>query len=222
MPRNLPLELLLAKNAIEDTYPWYLLLDIDIPINPGHQEDNLQLYIVNNRDPITFNAQVYTAYPFGISLPTQTSAGEMPKTELTVHDVDKTLRRYIDDLNGGYGTTVILRLVHADSLAVDYSDLTLYFDLMEATIDKDLILISLGAPNLMRQAYPPGRYMSDYCQWTEHYGGVECKLPLAGNNGKNRTIYPTCNGSKAACEERANTLNFGGHPGLSEKGLRVA
>lgn len=221
MPRNLPNPLLEAKNAFESTAPWFLLLDIVVPL-----VEPLTLFIVNNNENIFFGTppQEYTAYPFSLTLPTQTAQGEIPKTQLVVNDVDKALRRYIDDLNGGYGTTVMLRLVHADSLATqaDYADLTLYFDLLEVTIEKDTISISLGAPNMMRQAFPAGRYMANHCMWTSRYGGVECKLPLEGNNDINRTVYPLCQGTKADCAIRLNTPNYGGHPGLADNSLRIA
>jgi phage-related protein len=221
MPRNLPNPLLEAKNAFESTAPWLLLLDVVIPL-----AEPLTLFIVNNNENISFGTppQEYTAYPFSISLPTQTKDGEIPKTNLIVYDVDKTLRRYIDDLNGGYGTTVTLRLVHTDSLAsqADYADLTLYFDLLEAIIDGSSISISLGAPNMMRQSFPPGRYIANHCLWVPHYGGVECKLPLTSGDIYNRTEFPLCPGTKAACAERNNTRNYGGHPGLSDSSLRIA
>lgn len=221
MPRNLPNPLLEAKNAFESTAPWLVLLDITVPL-----VDPITLFIVNNNENIFFGTppQEYTAYPFSIALPAQTHAGEVAKTNLMVYDVDKTLRRYIDDLNGGYGTTAVLRLVHADSLTTQsyYVDLTLYFDVLEASVDQNSISLSLGAPNMMRQAFPPGRYLANHCMWTARYGDVECKLPLTGNNDLNRTIYPLCQGTKADCSIRGNTKNFGGFPGLTENSLRIA
>jgi phage-related protein len=220
MPRNLPDELLGIKNRIEDGNPWLVLLDVVIPL-----ETPITLYLVNNRDNVFFGTppQEYTAFPFEISLPPQIATGEIPRTSLTINDVDKSIRRYIDDLNGGYGTTVTLRVVHAESLldAADYAELTIYFDLLEATAIKESITFTLGAPNLMRQAFPPGRYMASHCMWASRYGGYECKLPLTGNSGNNRTTFPHCDGSLTACKLRSNTVNYGGHPGLSDYSMKV-
>jgi phage-related protein len=222
MPRILTTQLNTIKNRIADKGAWLMLLDIMVPTTPTP----LYLYIVNNNEDVEFGTppQIYTAYPFSAQLPDQTSNGEWPSTTLSVHDVDHSLRRYIDDLNGGYGTTITLRLIHSEVLddASDYDALTLYFDLLEATIVDQSINFKIGAPNLMRQASPPYRYLANHCAWASHYGGVECKLPLTSSDGFNRTAFPTCNGTRQDCDARNNSKNFGGYPGLSEKMTKVA
>lgn len=222
MPRILTPQLHTIKNRISDHGAWLILLDIMVPTTP----DPLYLFIVANNEDIVFGnpPQTYTAFPFMAKLPTQSSTGEWPSTTLSIYDVDHSLRRYIDALNGGYKTTVTLRLVHSEALdsASDYNSLTLYFDLLEATIVGSDVEFKLGAPNLMRQASPPYRYLANHCAWTAHYGGIECKLPLTSGDGFNRTAFPTCGGTRQECAARGNSKNFGGYPGLSEKMTKIA
>lgn len=217
MPRTLPNELIFSKNKIESTFPYLALLDIVVPL-----AEPLNIFIVNNNENVSFGTppQVYTAFPFSILLPKQSSTGEISKTQLRVHDVDNTMRQHIEALNGGPGTTVKLRVVNFEYM-VDrdwYTELEFDFDLLDASISKDEITLGLGAPNMLRQAYPPARYTTNVCQWAHRfYGGYECKLSAAA-----RVTYPKCNGTRTACKIRNNTRNFGGYPGLSDSSIKLA
>jgi len=212
--RTLPARIINAKNRIDNPNPWLAILDIVVPTTPP-----LNLYVVNNSENITFVGQEYTALPFSISLPKQSSAGEMHSTELTLEDVAGALRRYIKLLNGGYGTTVRLRVINTEYMDTesDYSDLDVDFELLDVSSDQDGNLsFSLGAPNLMRQSFPPFRYLANNCAWASRYGGYECKASAA-----TLATYPTCAGTLTDCRERSNSANFGGHPGLSDTAMRM-
>ena len=212
MPRQLPQRITFAKNQIETGSAWLAILDIMIPL-----AEPLYLRVVNNNENIFFGTppQEYTAYAFSISLPKQSSAGEIGTTQLVVQDVGKTLRKYIEDLNGGYGTTVLLRVINTDYLTdtTDYAELSIDFDLMDAAIKDDNITFTLGAPNLLRQTFPPGRYIADHCQWISRFKGFECKY--SGSE-------TSCNGTRAQCRALGNTKNYGGFPGLADSSMRLA
>lgn len=226
--RTLPNRIISAKNRIDNPNPWLVLLNVVIPLTP----EPLNLYIVNNNEDISFGTppQVYTAVPFSIALPAQSSTGELQTTQLKLEDVGGAVRQYIKLLNGGFGTTVRLRVINAEYLdnagyahdsysnAADYAELDVEFDLLDVSGDKDGVLsFSLGAPNMMRQLFPPGRYLANNCMWAARYGSFECKL-----SAMKRAIYPTCDGTVENCRIRGNTANYGGHPGLAVTSLRIA
>jgi hypothetical protein len=98
--RVLPASIISSKNKVDNPYPWLVLLDIIIPTTPP-----LPLYIVNNNENVFFGspAQEYTAVPFTVALPSQSSTGELSSTQLKLEDVAGTVRRYIRLLEGGMG-----------------------------------------------------------------------------------------------------------------------
>ncbi len=218
---QLPKYLRFTKDQMENSHPWLAILDISVDLGTT-PKTYLPLYVVNNTENISFGTppQEYTAYAFSIAMPSQSSEGELGKTSLIVYDVGKTLRTYIEDLDGAHGSTVRLRIINTEYLANDeystglhdYDDLTFEFDLIDVTIVNESITIGLGAPNLMRQSFPPGRYVANHCEWYGRFKGIECKYTGAA----------TCNGTKASCAVLGNSANFGGFPGLDESGSRIA
>ena len=51
--------LLLEKNKLNSTIPWLILLEVTIPSTPA-----TTLYLVRNKENITYNLQTYAAFPF--------------------------------------------------------------------------------------------------------------------------------------------------------------
>ena len=120
MPHNLSANLLIAKNKIDSTYPWYVLIKITMP-------DTTVLKYVNNNEDVTFQSLTYTAFPFEIDAVEENSTGALPSVQLRICNINGIVQEYIEANDGGIGATVELIVVNAEYLTEDYAELTMDF-----------------------------------------------------------------------------------------------
>lgn len=202
MPKTLPANIILEKNKVESENPWLLLLDVHI------DEDVIR--IANNNADVTFDGETYQAFPFMIDAIKQTSSGKINGVSLSVSNVNKAILYYVESTNGLINSTVTLYVVNANLLTEDYSELTLHFTIMGASVDEEWIVFTLSSPSPLRRRFPQDKYLARFCNWT--YKGAECKSTHGDT---------TCKKTKDDCESKGNLANFGGYPGLFEDGLRI-
>ncbi len=204
--KNLPLALRQAKNAFGQDSPWLPLIVLTLPA-----PDNTVFRIVPNNEDITFQGNVYTAFPVQINFPNETSTGQIPAFDLQVSNVTRVLQGHLEALNGGVGATVQLIIVNAAHLTEDYAELTMYFDVLSATCNSMWVSLKCGAWNPLRRAFPPDKYFADHCNW--QFKSAECAYAGADTS---------CDRTLTACEAKNNAARFGGFPGLDPTGLRLA
>lgn len=202
--KNLPLNLLLAKNRMAQTSPWLILLDVDL-------KNGTILRLVKNNEDITFNSQVYAATAFELDASRESSKGEIPSLNLKVCNVTRILQAYLEDLNGAVGSTVTTRIVNAAYLSENYSELEMTFDVMATSSDAMWVTFRLGAPNPLRSRYPRFRYIAGHCGWV--FKSRECNYTGASTD---------CARTLDACKGLGNSPRFGGYPGLNNYGIRLA
>jgi hypothetical protein len=211
--RDLHASIVEAKNRMRNIYPWLNLLSIVVPTTPP-----TTLHVASNNESIVFNGVVYTAASFTIIRPSSVATGEIPANGVYFFDVKDTIRNYLEDLNGGYGTTIKHIIVNSEYLDdADYAaDLEFNYDLLSANISEEdnCCVLNIGAPNLLRDPSPEFDYEAENCRWVSLFGGFECKYPKKDNE--------TCDGTLEACMAKGNTANFGGHPGLTNNVVRYA
>ncbi len=205
--KTLPANLITAKNALASTHPWILLLEVTIPSDP---EEIIRL--ARNTEDVEFQGNPYTAFPFEIDAVKETSKGELPVVSLRVVNVSQMVQSYIEEYDGLVGQPVKLIVVNANHLSVDYSELELNFDITACQANALWVTWNIGAPNPLARRFPLYRYLGLSCAWAGHFKGVECKY--IGSD----TI---CDGTLDACRAKANAVNFGGFPGLSQGGIRI-
>ncbi len=199
----IPSTLIREKNKLFTPYPWIVLLDITLAVGTV-------LYLCSNNDNVTFQGQVYTAFPFYLDPVGQSSKGEIPTLSLKVCNVTQVIHGYLEDLEGAVGATVALHLVNAGYLSEDFSELDMEFSILSTKADAEWITFTLGAPSPMRKRFPRFRFIALHCNW--EFKSYECSY------GGTET---TCNRTFKRCEELANTARFGGFPGLNLKGWRL-
>lgn len=204
--RTLPADLILSKNLLEDGNPWLLLLDIEL-------DDSTTIYLVRNTEDITFDGQVYTAFPFEIEASVQRSKGEIPTIQLRVSNVTRTIQAYLEAYSGLVGNSVTLRVVNNAYLSEDYSELTETFEILASVADATYVALTLGCPSPLNRRFPLYRYLSDSCRYVSNFKGAEC-----GYSGSDST----CEGTLDACRLKSNSARFGGFPGLGKGGIRFA
>ncbi len=202
--KQLPASVIIEKNKIATGSAW--LLFIDITITP-----EIVLHFVRNTEAVEYKGINYEAFPFELDTVNETTKGEIPTLQLRVSNVTRIIQTYLEQYQGGIGKTVKLMVVNSAYLAEDFSDLEMEFDILETTSDVQWVSFKLGAPNPLRQRFPKSRYFSSYCRWVFKDAGCG----YAGT-------ATACNKRLLDCQALNNSPRFGGFPGLSERGLRVA
>lgn len=208
MPKSFSVANVIEKNKLATGEAFLVLLEIIlVDTTTGGVVDTI--YVVNNNENITYDLNVYQAFPFDLQLSQE--SGGVPEISLTATDFQKILISHMNSLSGGTGSNVIVRVVNSGNLSAE-PELEETFEVIDANASDYKINVKLGAENALRKNFPRGVQMRDRCRW--RYKGAECgyvgaiascDLSLQGANG---------------CAAHDNTLNFGGYPGLKGRGVR--
>jgi len=208
--KSMSASLILEKNKVNSIYPYVLLLSITLDGTPS-------IFLARDTQDVTYNGQLYTAFPFEVDANKSSSSGEIPTLTIRVCNVNRVIQAYLEDYDGLVDETVTLIIVNTHYLSEDYSDFTFDFTVLGCTADAMWASFTLGAPNLLNRRFPLYRYMTSFCRYVSHYKGVECKYSGGEPSGET-----TCNGTLESCKKRGNAINFGGFPGLQKGNLRLA
>ncbi len=200
--KGIPEVLVREKNKLFTPHPWLVLLDIEL-------DATHKLYFCSNDENVTFDGRTYEAFPFYLDPTTEDVKGEMPSVSLKVANVTLVIHCYLEELDGAVGASVTVRVVNAEYLTEDVSDLEMTFSALSSEADAEWITFALGAPNLLRQRFPRFRSLAGHCNWD--FKSVECAYS---------GVEVACDRTFEACEARANTRRYGGYKGLSQKGWR--
>lgn len=208
MPKSFSVANVIEKNKLATGEAFLVLLEIIlVDTTTGGVVDTI--YVVNNNENITYDLNIYQAFPFDLQLSQE--SGGVPEISLTATDFQKILISHMNSLSGGTGSSVIVRVVNSGNLSAE-PELEETFEVIDASASDYKINVKLGAENALRKNFPRGVQMRDRCRW--RYKGTECgyvgaiascDLSLQGANG---------------CAAHDNTLNFGGYPGLKGRGVR--
>jgi len=196
------------KNKIASANAWLVLLEVQfVDTNTGLVVETE--YVVNNNEDITYDSNIYQAYPFDIKM--KHEAGGVPQISLTAQDFQKILLNKMNEYSGATGSTVIMRVVNSDNLSEE-PELEEIFEIIGSSANDYVVNFQLGAENILARRFPNSSQMRDRCRWRYKsdecgYVGVEssCDLTLQGANG---------------CGFHSNAPNFGGYPGLKGTGIR--
>jgi phage-related protein len=208
MPTSFSVLNAVEKNQLASGNPFLVLLEIQLVDSTNNTVVDT-VFIVNNNEDITYQLQLYTAFPFDLKL-AKDSQG-IPEITLRAHDYQRTLLSQLNSLQGATGSKVILRIVNAGNLSAD-PEMQETFDVVGSSADDFKISIVLGAENPLQRRFPSKLQMRDRCRW--QYKGPECGYAGA---------IPTCDLSLQGangCTVHANSIRFGGFPGLKGRGVR--
>lgn len=209
MPRNLPPLLVWGKNKLASADPILCLLEITLT-----DSAQTKIYICHNTENVSWNGKTWTAFPFQIELPKISSKGEIPYWTIRLSNVTRVFQAYMEALNGGIGSTVIMRFV--DSGHLDKGNDAIYIEIamevLASESDAQWITFRLGTENLLRKTFPQERYIANHCLWAFKFKGAEC-----GYTGS----ATTCDGRLETCRSYGNSRRFGGKPGLGRIGVRL-
>ena len=190
------------KNELSTDSAFIVLLDIRLG------EETVR--ICYNTDDVTWNGNLYQAFPFTIGEVTENTDGSDPDVELKVDNVSQALQCAVEEANGGNGTEVILRVVNSLALETDYAEMEEFFVVTKTQVDQQYITFHLGSEYSSRTRRPLNRYMKNSCSFK--YKDVRCGCT---------SNYPTCDHTLTDCRARGNSHRFGAFQGIDQKGVYV-
>jgi len=203
--KDLPIALIIEKNRLASASPWIILIEITLTDN-----DETKLRFARNTEDVIFDGETYKAFPFEIEPTKQSSKGEIPTVTLRVSNITHLIQPFLEELDGGIGSTVKITVVNADHLKEDYSELEMTFDVLACQSTAQWVIFTLGAPNPLRQRFPLDQFIALHCRW--RFKGVECSYSGAET---------TCNRTLKRCRELGNSTRFGGFAGMRTGAVRI-
>lgn len=193
----------LLKNELHSDGAWLLLLEVQVK---GLET----IRVCRNTDDIEWNGFTWIAFPFDLGEVSEDSKGTLPKVELKVSNVTRTLQYYIEQANGGVQSTVILRVVHSKHLDLTSPELEEMFSVTGVSVNAQWVTFSLGMNYPSGARRPLRRYLKNFCPFK--YKGIECGSTAS---------YATCDKTLVQCRERNNAVRFGGEPGIPSGGMYI-
>jgi len=188
---NLSTNYINKKNLINTSSAWLTLLKVQIG-------PSAYAYFTNNNTDVTYDSQVYTAYPFVLGTKTESSQGKIIQYDLSISNVGRLLIPYLKAYNGLKGYTITIYIVNSDLLS-EIAAITETYDVLSCNYNSKNVNFQLGKANLLNLSFPKKRYKKNFCDW--EFKGTACKYVGAET---------TCNKTLAECQVRTNTGNFGG------------
>lgn len=200
---NLSAALIAEKNKISSDGAWLVLLEI--------QFSGETIRLVRNTENVVWNGYTWVAFPFELEDQSEDSKGTLPAFAVNVSNVNRVIQGYIEELGGGVGATVVLRVIHSQHLDIVTADLEETFTVTDVSCTAQSVKFSLGGDFPTLRRFPPRRVMKNFCPFV--YGEIEC-----GVSAETKTTYPNCNRSLAECRVRNNSTRFGGEPAIPSGG----
>lgn len=189
------------KNKLSTGSAFIILLDIDL---------GETIRICYNTEDITWNGNLYQAFPFQLGNVSEDTDGSEPNVELKVNNTTQALEQYIEQGNGGNGTQVIIRVVNTENLSSSEAELEEYFTVIKCVVTAEWVTFTLGAEYSARTRRPLNRYMKNNCPFK--YKGIRCGATSSKTD---------CNHTLTDCRARNNSKRFGGFQGIDQKGVYI-
>jgi lambda family phage minor tail protein L len=212
MPSNVILssEIIQQKNDLGSTDSFLVLLEITIP------DVTEPIRVVSNTEDITWNGHSWIAFPFEMEEISEQSQGEIPRVELRIPNVDRTVEGYLQEYdayvkrNGPADITVGIYVVSTATLDDPTPVVYHEYILVQPTSTHDYITFTLGAPNPYRKRFPLNRILKNNCRY-------KFKQERCGYTG----TATSCNKTLVRCRELNNSTRYGGFPGVGRGGLSL-
>ena len=116
--------------------------------------DITTLRYVNNTANVTSNGDLYTAYPFMINIPPVDSSDEIPRSQLSLDNVD-LISQTLRGLSSAPTVKAALILSSApDDLVLDWYE----FSLKDIQYNATVVSGTLGFEDILNESFPAGRF----------------------------------------------------------------
>ena len=170
---------MLQKNAIANSGAWLTLIDL---YYPGSTTPDKQL--VNNNENLTYDGDTYTATPLSVSQVKESIRGELPKTTLTIYDIDQDLKSDLQDNDGFSGGTVEIRAIYFNSSGTPTeTNILEYFTILEVVATDESVVFSIGVTAPLSKRFPRDKYVSTICRHRFRDGMCQFTGGILSNTG---------------------------------------
>jgi phage-related protein len=194
--RSLSSTLLIEKNRLASPYPWVPLVQFNFTGATG--------YLAANTENVTYQTRTYTAFHLEVELPVDEISQSIPECKIRAANESRAFQTFIESSGGGVDVSVIITIVNTNNLAADYSNLTWSFNIMQVDCDNHYVTMMCTKYSPITKRFPHERFYGRTCRYRV-FKGPECKY--AGGT-------TTCDRTLDTCTTLANTVNFGGFPGI--------
>ena len=154
--------IILEKNLSSGTTPWVILMKISLPDAAA-----TILRFAQNTEDVTFDGDLYTAFPFQLEPITQEVKGQIATVLVHISNITRYIHPYLEALLGGMGTRVRLTAINTGSQeAADiaaYEETSMEFTVVDCSTDSKWVTFTLGAPNPLIQRFPLDKYLAEHC-----------------------------------------------------------
>jgi len=194
MPNELTLLQRLEKNRLSSGGAWIILLDINV-------NDIYFVKVCNNNEDITYDGDVYAAFPFSMEVITlEDSKGETNEVSVKVSNLTGIIMNYIEETNGAINSTITIKAISSKHLE-ESPAFEATMKIASVSYDDSWIELKLSADYITSFRIPMRTYKRDFCDY--QFKGVEC-----GYNGSETE----CDRSLKRCRELDNEIRYGGEP----------
>jgi lambda family phage minor tail protein L len=168
------------------------------------------LFLAEYDQNVTFDGQVYSAFPITHEFIEANSTGQISQIKLKVANVNRFIQAYIEayDFRGKQVDIIMVFADKLDDAAAKVME-TLYID--SYSCNEKTVEFSLTSKiDVIDLPIPSGKYLRTHCRWV--FKGTECAY--AGAEGE-------CNRTFQRCKELANQERFGGFPSIPFRNIYV-
>lgn len=195
------------KNRLDPEGVFILLLELIIPM-----EGLEPIRVCYNTEDITWNSQLWQAFPLEIGEVTEDKSGSIPSFEIRVDNTSRALTSYIEASNGANNADVIIRVVNSKNLAATEPELEEHFRVARTNVTESWVTMTVSTEYNPNSRRPIDRYSKNNCRYKE-FGGALC--------GYTGSQYKTCNRTLSDCRKRGCSKRYGGFAGVDQGGIYV-
>ncbi len=198
MSRTLPAYAITEKNKISASGAFINLVQINIT-------GESPLRFAQNQSDVVWGGNTYSAFPIQLGDVNESLQGRIETTIIKISNINRTLEPFLQAHDGAAGALVTLTVVHSDHLGESVPVVEDTFDVIETSADEQWVTFTIGGVSPFKRRFPRDRYISTICR--HFFKGALCLYDGA---------FTTCDHSLPNCQERENTPQFGGSPGIAE------
>jgi phage-related protein len=169
--------------------------------------------LARNTEDVTWDSKTWSKFWFELDPLSESTSGEVPELTVKVSNIGGFIEQEVVSHDNFEDSTLVLYFVNANCLSETTPILSLTFDIMKVSCDKNLVTIKLSCQNPILLAYPPWKFHGSLCQYPSFPSDPRCGY-VAG-------VYTTCSRTLADCILRGNQARFGAQLGLINEVISV-
>jgi len=199
----IPAAIIPSLNSLTSDEPVVVLAEIQLPQVP------ITLRLVRDTQDVTWDSELWTRFPFEIDDIGEGVPGELPNVTLKVGNAQRAIQGFIEEVDGGVDSTVIIRVIHKSHLSETTPIIQLEYTVTNVHSNNDFITFSLGAANVFIRRFPLNRILKNFCRW--RFKSARCGFVGAATD---------CNKTLQRCRELLISPRFGGFPGVGGNAIK--